>query len=429
MSRASYSSPSISETTLRKLKELVADAAERLYEAGMNVLPLFSNKKPAFIKGETYQMYLVKRMDREFFEGVTLARIRSMDRPWRNVTGIAVVCGMSGVVAVDYDWAKLGLPEIEQRIERLVNDFGSFVYIERRVGIDGSRYGLHAIVRVPNAMTTDFRVRPLLNLSGEFNVRNYGLINVCPTVLTVDGIISKYRRLSFVRLEHTYYDEDLSVLKRVVEILGGELNLKDFRRIETNGEVRIGGEPGKPRLGLKIGSAIRDGRLALRALKAIGEALGCEGFVAVIEGIEHGEWIVPYRILSAEYGDSLWRHPRSTWTIVENHIFRTLAEIGVSREVGKEVLDIVRELERRILESSVTVERSMKNLEKNFATAYLFKEHGHDARGACIYKLLGMCTRVDCQDTFLIKVFSNPDVVRRAVLRVIEDARRGAGSW
>jgi len=407
----------ISHETAKKIKEKLVEVAEKLYQAGFNVLPAWAWKRPAFLKEEHYQQWLTMRMTRDEFEEITLARIRSMEKPWDKVLGIAVVCGVSGLVAVDYDVAKLGQPDIEARIAKVIDEFGSFVYIERRIGLDGTKYGLHVVVRFPVGVSP--RVDPKLPYQAEFSARDYGLLYTAPSVMIIDGKKTVYKRLSFVPLYQTYYDYDCSVLKQIVGILGGELRLAK----KTEKSTGSGGKSGVPKLGLKLGKAIKDPDLALRVLKAIAVRLDCEGFAALIDLVSRGYWPVPYEILHQRFGSSLWNHYRSTWTIVENHIFRTLAEIGVPKEVAEEIKNRIKKMEIELMNSSAfAIERDADNIDKNFEAAYEFKEHGHDTKGACIYKLLGICSRTDCPNTFLGLLFSNPEAVKKAIIEVLNSA-------
>ncbi len=403
----------LSQKLVTRVKEVLSRVAEVYYSAGLNVLPTWSWKKiPAVRKGEGYEKWLVRRMTREEFESFTLARIRDT-KEFRNVLGIAIVNGIGGVVTIDYDVAKNGSPEIEERVRRLVREFGSFVYIERRVGADGSKYGVHVVLRVPNPRELDVRVEH--PYSGEITVRTNGITVVAPSIYAPRSRISQYVKLSFVDISTTYYDKDLSVLKEILLVLG-------VTKIDVGkgAPARIGSGFRGVRIGLRMGREIDSVEKALRLLAEVGKVLGCVGFVKVVEGIARGEWFVEYRILREVVNVN---HTRSTWTIIENHIFRTLAEAGVREEIVWQVANLIRSLEEEFLKrngvsDAAVYDHIYENLENNVEQALKFSEHGHEPSGACIYRLLDLCPN-PCNSTFLTKLFSNPQSLKIALMRVV----------
>lgn len=410
----------LSESEIKRIKRLLIEVAEQLYASGINVLPVWSRgskKMPAVRKGEQYIQWQQRRMTREEFESFTIARLEDMNE-FRYALGIAIVNGIGGVATIDFDPAKTPDPLIQKRVNEAVDTFGSFVYMERRIGLSGKKYGFHAILRVPNARALNIKINS--PYKSEFSVRTTGITVVAPSLRIEGKEVSMYVKQSFVDIPSTYYDKDLSVLTRIIEVLGGKIE-KIVHGIPSE---EGGSRRGEPAIGLKIGKEIREPRQALLFLLDVGSRLGCEGFVEVVRNLMEGRWIVEYRILR-DVVDV--RHYRSTWTIIENHIFRILAEVGVPRGVCEKIAEMIREAELKYIEENgvedaAVLDHVNENLFNNLDQALSFKEHGHDPSGACVYKLLGLCSK-PCTTTFLSKVFSNAPLLKTSVMKVIERVR------
>jgi len=368
-----------------------------LIEGGINALPKWvDSKAPALRKHETYARYLVESMrpDDEFVK--LLAKRFEEDA---RVGGISVICGVGNLVGIDYDPLKvMSASEAMKTIERFAKGFGHMIYGEVRVGKSKSRGtflgGLHAFLFLPTEIIQQYEITINHTFPAEFKVRTTGLITISPSIYLdrKEKSVSAYVPISEpdVTILVTLYDDTLNDLRKLIEVLGGELVVT---KIGKKGRKRGGGgSKGEPYHGMLDGKLVPPEKV-FELYKLVAEYVGCEGLKRLVEALEADEpyWPVPYFIYSQYVKDC--NHPRSSWTIVENALFRMGAEMGLSDEAMKLLYERVAEAEQWYEKVRGPVDHD--TLEDNFEMALNFKEHGHDMAGACVLKLCGLCTK-DC---------------------------------
>jgi len=399
-----------------KFRKQLAELAETLIDSGINVLPKrYDSKSPAFRKGEKYQKYLVSRIDEDFKKFI-IKRILEDE----TVGGLSVIMFVGGLIGIDYDVLKVDR-EMEKAFKKLTKEYYDIVYMERRYGVNLRtqkllKHGAHILLFANTKELQGKRIVVHHNFNAEFTVKRVGLLTIYPSVLVdkKEKEFSMYLKLSGIDLQNTYYDKDLDVLNDIISKLGGKLELID---VDTRRVGSIPTSDGEPVLGLKYDEI--NGDNVVEFLKLLGELSGCEGLKNIVEMLEDGQ-IVPYFIYSDYVYDT--NHPRSSWTIIENHVFRLLAELGAHETAFDKMYELFKKAEDEY--EKVYGKTAHKTLYINMKSAQKFKEFGHDKGGACIYQLLGLCNK---QCTLNLYTYITTEAFRQAIitaLKVIKSARR-----
>lgn len=390
-----------------RFRRLLRERCERLIDMGFSCFPKWADSKaPAFVKGESYQRFLVEPvMSDDGFRKLVLSRFEDP-----RVGGIVLAGGVGGLVLVDYDPPKVSA-EAKTRAFRAVQEYGGLVYFDWRADYRKRRLmGLHAILRAPVDRLQAMRVVVEHAYKAEFTVKTYGLVTVAPSVLANKETLSLYLPVSTIDIFETLYDERLDTLPRIVEALGGRLSL-----------ARIPQAPAAPQPGEEDGRPIHGLQLAIGNvwvfLREYARCTGCEGLLKLVESLERREPLpLPYFIYQDYVRDA--GHPRSSWTIAENLVFRILAEAGAGDEHFQEVMEAFAESETAYMKVRGPVDH--RSLRENARRARRFKEFGHDKMGACLLRVAGLCHK-KCTSTPFAVLRSR--TARECLVRAAEASR------
>jgi len=383
-----------------RFRKMLRERCERLIEAGINCFPKWVyGRAPAFRRGEFYQKFLVVPISQDDnFKKLVLSRF---DDP--KVGGIVVAGMVGGLLAIDNDALKIR--KMEQEFLKAVKDFGHMVYIDRRVALQlkTALKGMHAVLFVDKTLFHKYVLKIKHNYNAEFAVKAYGLITVYPSLRiekTDEGNeLSVYVKLSQADIFDAVYDERLEVLPRFVEVFGGKLVIQpiDYSQAQV-GEYT--GQPGQPWHGL--GFREINGDNVFLFLKNYARIVRCAGLERLLESLEREEpFPIPYVIYSSIVLDV--NHPRSTWTLAENIIGRILGEVGADDSALAKVREAIEKSQEKYIKINGSVDH--RTTRRNVTSAYRFKEFGHDKPGACIFKILGLCSE-DCGLTAWLKLKS-----------------------
>jgi len=214
---------------------------------------------------------------------------------------------------------------------------------------------------------------------------------------------SVYIKLSSVELWEAYYDKDFKLLPEVMSVLGVKVELKPIDEIlrakaatYTNTSTSISSSGGKPVLGLEPTTRIDTFEKMVNLLKEVAKRIDCPGFITFLDHLEQGFWIIPYEMV--KFGPSK-SYQRSSWSIVENHIMRILAEFGVPKDIFVQVF--LPKMEGIQIKICTQYQHGCghKTESRDVNAAFGFKEFGHDPGGKCIYLRYGICPREECLNT------------------------------
>ena len=400
-----------------RFRRFLRERCENLIESGVNCFPKWAvGRAPAFKKGERYAKFLVTPINEdEEFKKLVLDRFNDP-----GVGGIVVVPRVGGLLPIDCDVPKV--VNLEREIKALVKEFGHLVYIDRRAAYDGKKArprGLHAVLYVDKGLFNTHQLLIKHSYNAEFAIKSSTPLTVFPSVrLEKNGKtveFSAYIKLSSADLFDAVFDERLEVLPRVIEMLGGKLEIV---RIDTSmAETKeYTGEPGTPFHGMSLGIGPDEVMLFLRNFVRI---IRCEAFEHILDALEKGEpFPIPYFIYSDYVVDC--NHPRSSWTLVENFIGRVLGEAGASDDALDKVIEMFEKSEGRYAEVAGAVDH--KTVRRNITSSARFREFGHDKAGACLLKLIGLCYK-DCHLTPWFKLQSS--IAREALERAAAFAKVG----
>jgi hypothetical protein len=378
----------VSERFRLKLRNI----CERLLGAGFNCFPKYiDSKAPAFKPGESYERYLVEPIPPDSdFAKLILQRFTEDPR----VGGIAVAGGVGGLAIIDYDATKVSGDAIAYAIHTVLK-YGELIYADLRVDRELTDMGgWHFALRVNTELLQGKRIKISHPFQAEFRVKLLGLVTIAPSRLLDGGKSGKMWR--YVKapltadLPETLYDQRLDTLPKIIQELGGKMVL------ESIDAARVVGEwpgDGKPAHGLKLGI---NGDNVWDFLERLAIALDCPGFLRFVQAVRAGVWPVRYAI----YSDlAPADHPRSTWTVAENVLFRALAEAGAEDSAFDAVYDAVVRAQEVYQRAAGPVDHTAKRVRENMKAVRKFRDHGHDRKGYCIFKLVGLCDRITCDAT------------------------------
>ena len=387
----------VSEKHRKKLVEY----AEMLFRAGINWMPMrYTNTPVTFYKNQRilYGPIYMRRMDLEthdLFKEIVLSNPQ--------VSGISVVSGVSGLKVIDFDPAKNPINNLEPRIAKLVENYGAFIYIDRRIADKNGKRdlkGLKLALFIDQTILSEHEIVYVHSYQEEVNDKSPPPKTIFPSLRFDPETKEKsvYLKLSTIDLWEAYYDKDFKLLPEVMSILGVKVELVKITDLQRMGgtastSTSSNSAPGKPILGLEPTDKFDTFEKMLALLKEVAKAIDCPGFLIFLEYLEHGEWIIPYELIKFGAGKTL---QRSSWSIAENHIMRILAEFGIPKEVFKQVFlprmeDTQREFCRKYQHGCVH-----KTESNDINTAFKFNEFGHEPAGQCIYLRYGLCPRDDC---------------------------------
>jgi len=394
-----------------RFRKILRERCERLIESGVNCFPRWiDSKSPAFRKGEKYQRFLtVPITEDEDFKKFVLQKFEDP-----RVGAISIVSGcIGGVLGIDFDAIKVD-PQLWNSVKKVLSDYGHMVYVDRRYGIDSKgalhKHGVHIILFSDSKFLSTHRIKIKHSYNVESGVKK-GLITIYPSIyITKEGNsieFSAYVRLSHADIFDTTYDESLEIAKKIIEILGGELQVSP---ITSTGTVVLGEESNEPWHGFKDGQYL-DQETVWIFLRNFAKIEKCEGLLRFIESLQNRD---PMTVTYFIYSDIVPNtdHPRSSWTIVENAIFRLLAEVGAADAVFGEIRGAFKESEDR--HRKIVGEVPHESLDRNMEQARRFNEHGHDKVGACVFKVAGLCHR-DCNTTCWLKIKDGGDSILKAL--------------
>jgi len=392
-----------------RFRDILRKRCQSLIESGINCFPRWVNSKaPAFRKGERYQKFMIQPlMDDEDFKNLVLKRFDDS-----RVGGISIVSGgAGGVLGIDYDPIKIDL-SLWENVKKIIDEYGHIVYVDRRYGISEKgrllKHGVHIILQSDKQFLTKHRIKIRHNFKAEFTVRR-GLITVYPSVYIVtkgEPQFSVYLKLSNADILDAVYDEKTEILREIIEILGGSLQIAPI----TTERYVVSDEIKEPWHGFQDGRFL-DSKSVWTFLKNFAKIERCEGLLRILESLEKRDAFPMTYFIYSDVVPNV-DHPRSSWTIVENTIFRLLAEVGASEEAFREIRDAFKESEDKY--RKVISDVAHETLDQNMEQTRRFNEHGHDKVGACIFKLAGLCYRY-CTTTCWLKVKSSRDSIIKAL--------------
>jgi len=397
-----------------RFRKILRERCERLIESGINCFPRWvDSKSPAFKRGERYQKFLTSHIiEDEDFKKLIMSRFEDP-----RVGAISIVSGgIGGVLGIDFDAIKVD-PRVWSSVKEVLREFGHMVYVDRRYGVDSAgalhKYGVHIALFSDFKFLTTHRIIIKHGYNTEFAVKR-GLITIYPSVYVEkknSGIeFSAYVKLSHSDIFESTYDEGLEITKKIVEALGGELQVSPITSATSIGTVVLGEESKEPWHGFKDGQFLNQETVWI-FLRNFAKVEKCEGLLRFVESLQNRD---PMPVTYFIYSDIVPNadHPRSSWTIVENAIFRLLAEIGATDAAFKEVRDAFKEAEDKY--RKIVGEVAHESLDRNMDQARKFNEHGHDKVGACVFKIAGLCHR-DCNTTCWLKVKDGRDSILKAL--------------
>ena len=389
----------------RQHRKRIVDLADKLFEAGINWIPMSPYRKPiTYYQGKrlTFEDTFHKPITRErheFFKEICL----NSD----NCAGIAVI-PINGLILIDFDPAKNPKYKLEPRIKELVENYGHAIYLDRRyIDIKGRLMpkGLKIGLFIDNSVLMNKELVFKHSYEEEVSADPWPPKTIHPSVRLDGKYVSAYLKISHVDLYESYYDRTLSTLKEVMKLLGVEVDLVEPATSQDEDE-----EEGKDSSKIKKRKIIENAKIdsfekMITLLKLLADELDCPGFRTVIERLERGEWIIPYFIY--RFGSKkLFSHRRSSYSIVENHIMEALAYLGIRKDVFKQVFLQKLEDAQRKLCKKYKHGCTHKTESRDISTAFKLKAFGHDMADNCIYKILGLCPYENCPYTFHGKLFS-----------------------
>lgn len=398
----------------QRFRDLLRKRCEEIIECGFNCFPKWvDSRMPAFKKGERYQRFLTTPIQEDDdFKKLILKRF---DDP--KVGGLVVVGRVGGLCPIDCDAPKV--VNMEDRIMKLWRELKHMVYIDRRVverngGVELK--GLHVILMIDKEVFLNNKIRIRHQYPAEFSIHDKQPLTISPSLRLEreNGrkVFSAYLRISLADLPaDIVYDENLDILKTVVEILGGRLEILpiDYSNAEAG---EYSGEPGTPYHGLSFREINADNVFLF--LKNFARIIQCPGLERLIDSLESGE---PMPIHYFIYQDVVpdCKHPRSSWTIVENIVGRILAEAGVDDSAFDKIEEAFRKSEEEYMKAMGKVDH--KTLRNNLSRARHFKEFGHDKCGACIFHITGLCDVEECPTRVIdkLKILAARDAIEKAV--------------
>jgi len=393
----------VSEEHRRRL----AEYAERLYQSGINWIPMkFDNTPVTFYPKRNmrivYGPLYMKRMDEETHR---LFKEMVLELPY--VSGISVVSRVGGLLVVDFDAAKNSKRYgLEEKINKLIRDYGSFVYIDRRMSQKHNSIvprGLKIGLFIDQSILSSKDIVYVHNYEEEVGDRSPPPKTIYPS-LRIDPQTrekSAYVKLSSVDLWESYYDKDFKLLPEVMERLSVKVELRTIDEIQraratTNTSNIVSSSSGKPILGLEPTTKIDSFEKMLTLLKEVGKLIDCPGFLVFLEHLEQGNWIIPYEVIPFGPGKT---YQRSSWSIAENHIMRALAEFGVPKDLfTRAFLPRMENIQREVCQQ-YQHGCSHRTESRDVSTAFRFTEFGHEPGGKCIYLRYGICPREECLNT------------------------------
>ena len=394
------------KVSIQHRKKLV-DIADKLFSAGINWVPMTPYRKPVtYYKGRPiqYSSLYYRPMNEEqhnFFKEVCM----NTDV----CAGISVISIVNGLIVIDFDPAKNPRHKLEEKIRRVIDEYGHAIYFDRRYVKNANSLvpkGLKIAVFTDKNLLTSKQLLFKSNYEEEVTADPWPPKTLWPSIRLDGNQLSAYVRLSHTNIWDAYYDKTLSTLREVMEQLDVEVRLAEppaapKEALEGANTVKVEGRSrAKP---LLLSDKIDSFEKMVKLLKLVADEVDCPGFKLVIEHLEKGEWIVPYFMY--HFGPAkLYR--RSSYSIVENHIMETLAYIGVRKEVFKqEFLPRLEQAQKKLCEE-YGHGCAHKTESHDISTAFKLKAFGHDEADRCIYKLLGLCPRDYRPYTFHGKVFS-----------------------
>ena len=329
-------------TISRSQRKKLADYAEKLYQAGINWIPMRYNNTPVTYFSKKRQVILysplyMKRMDEEIHK---LFKEIVLELP--HVAGISVVSRVSGLLIIDFDPAKNKKYKLDEKINKLVKDYGFFIYIDRRVARKGNTItlkGLKLGLFIDQSVLSSKDIVYVHNYKEEVNDRSPPPKTVFPSLRfdPESGEKSVYIKLSSVDLWETYYDKNLKLLPEVMGLLGVKVELRTIDEIHTQrarAATSNTTSSGKPILGLEPTTKFDTFDKMIALLKEVAKTIDCLGFLTFLDYLEQGYWMIPYEMINFGSGRS---YQRSSWSIAENHIMRILAEFGIPKDTFKPV--------------------------------------------------------------------------------------------
>ncbi len=287
-----------------KHRKLLTQYADRLYQAGLNWIPMrydntpityYKKRKQRILYGPLY----MKRMDEETHK---LFKEIVLNLP--HVSGISVISRVSGLLLIDFDPAKNQKYGLEEKIAKLIKDYGSFIYIDRRLSeIKSKRVwkGLKLGLFVDQSILSQKEIVYQHNYEEEVNDRSPPPKTIFPSLRfdTVTREKSVYLKLSSIDLWEAYYDKDFKLLPEVMQVLNVKVELKnieEIRRRQTSTAKSSSGT-GKPILGLDLTTKFDTFEKMITLLKEVAKTIDCPGFYTFLDYLEQGQWPIPYEII------------------------------------------------------------------------------------------------------------------------------------
>jgi len=388
-------------------RKLLTEYAERLYQSGINWIPMkydnspitfFPKKNMRIVYGPLY-MRRMSEQEHNIFKEIVL------ELPY--ASGIAVVSRVSGLLMIDFDPAKNSRKYgLEEKIAKVIKDYGTFVYIDRRISQKGSLIpkGLKIGLFIDQSILSSKDIVYTHSYEEEVNDKSPPPKTIYPS-LRIDPQTrerSVYIKLSSIDIWEAYYDKDFKLLPEVMSVLGVKVELKPIDEIlrakvatYTNTSTSISSS-GKAILGLEPTTKIDTFEKMVTLLKEVAKRIDCPGFLVFLEHLEQGYWIIPYEMV--QFGSNK-NYQRSSWSIVENHIMRILAEFGVPKGIFVQVF--LPKMEGIQIKICTQYQHGCghKTESRDVNASFSFKEFGHESGGKCIYLRYGICPREDCLNT------------------------------
>jgi len=217
-------------------RRMLAEYADRLYHAGVNWIPMRYDNTPVTYypnlgKRIIYGPLYMRRMDEETH---SLFKKILLELPY--VGGISVVSRVGGLLMIDFDPAKNSGNQLESRIAKLIKDYGSFIYIDRRISDKNVRRtwkGLKIGLFIDQSILSQKEIVYEHSYKEEINDKSPPPKTIFPSLrYDLDsGERSVYLKLSSIELWEAYYDREFKLLTEVMGVLNVNVKLVDIDQL------------------------------------------------------------------------------------------------------------------------------------------------------------------------------------------------------